>query len=387
MSSRDRDPSDDPVATGVVGRLVRGDVAWPRVLLGAVLVALVVALLALGATSTSAFGIYNPAWDGTSEFRQSVAAEEGTDLTVVRDAAAYDSLDPDETVAFVSAPDESYTGDDAARVREFVETGGTLVVSENFASPGNDLLSAVGAESRVDGRLLRDERAYANGPAMPIATNVTDSAATGGASQLSLNYATAVDPGSNATVLARTSPYAYLGDADANLSAVELDSYPVAAVESVGEGSVVTVGDPSIAINAMIDEPDNRAFLTGLSDDADTVVVDVSHAERLPPLRAAVLTIRASPALGLGLGLVGIAAIAGAATRRPWLWLRSRLPSRRRPSADAADRALSAVGDEEAIAAARAEALRERHPDWDAERVQRVITALNRTRRNERDDE
>ncbi len=407
MVSRDRSAdSDGPRGEGDPGapdwlrRLVRGRVEWPRVLLVALALAVAVAVVALAATSTAAFGLYNPWWDGTADFREGIESDPAVEEEIVRDTARYDELDANETVAFVMAPDEPYEGADADRMRAFVADGGTLVVLENFGPAGNELLLTVGAEARFDGRLLRDEQHHFRGPAMPIATGVEDHPWMADVEQLTLNYATAVDPGedvdldeldepdetdgldeagepADATVLVRTSEFAYLGPEDADLDEIEPAAYPVATVEDVGDGRAVAVGDPSIAINAMIGEPDNEAFLRGLYADADRVVVDVSHAEDLPPAAEAVLALRGSPALQLLVGVVGIAAIAGLARRRvrPTISrrLESRLPARFRPIDGDAETVPAGLSDDE-----RVEFLRRRYPEWDEERIRRVITALNR---------
>ena len=380
-------------------QLVRGEVAWSRLLLGALIVTVCVAVLALAATSTAAFGLYNPAWDGTSDFRDDIEADPGVELEIVQDTEQYDELAPNETVAFVIAPDDAYEEADAERVRRFVDDGGTLVVLENFGSSGDELLVDVSASARFDGQLLRDERNYFRGPAMPVATDVEAHNLTAGVEQLTLNYATGVDPG-EATVLVRTSSYAYLGPADADLEEVGLDTYPVATTESVGEGEVIAVGDPSITINAMYAEPDNAAFLANLYGDRDRVVHDISHAEDLPPLTAAMLTIRGSPPIQFVLGLLLVGTVGALASRRvgPAIdglvekWIRN--PSRpvgrtRTPveSPTAHDTTATAAGnlgfsttDPDLSTAERAEFLRRRYPDWDDERIQRLITALNRPR-------
>jgi len=165
---------------------------------------------------------------------------------------------------------------------EFVAEGGTLVVLENFGTDGNALLSDVGAEARANGQLLRDERHHFRGPTMPVATGVENHTLTAGVTQLTLNYGTAIEPG-NATVLVATSDFAYLGPEEDELdNQDELRSYPVATVENVSEGQVVVVGDPSITINAMYDEPDNAPFVRGLYADADHVVFDRSHGADVP---------------------------------------------------------------------------------------------------------
>lgn len=346
------------------------DIPWPQVLLAALLGATVLTVVIAAATSASAFGLFNPTWDGSSEFRGAIEADTDTELVVARETGVYESSDPTQSVAFVTAPADTYGSTDASRVNQFVQSGGTLVVLENFGSAGNDLLGAVGAETRVDGRLLRDEHQYDRGPAMPIATDVNTSSLDGPVDRLVFNHATAVNANDDATVLVRTSPYATLGPADANRSAADFGRYPVAASEPVGNGSVVTIGDPSLTINAMFDRADNEAFLAALFESADRVIVDVSHDEELPPAYVALLAVRNSSSLAAAIGGVGIAVIALVAGRWP-----HRLVARLRgqPGRPAGELTARSQADVDALRAH----LRERHPEWDSERIQRIITALN----------
>lgn len=361
---------------------------WPRVVLVALIAAVLGAVLVAAATSAASFGPYNPSWDGTSELRQQVESEPGVESELVRDTARYEASDPNGTVAFVIAPEERYTGEDAARLRRFVANGGTLVVFENFGATGNGLLAAVGAEARADGVVLRDEQEYYRGPTMPVATGVEDHALTEGVDRLTLNYASAIEPG-EATVLVRTSSTAYRdADGDGQLSGDEApDDYPVATVENVSDGRVIAVGDPSIAVNAMLEEPDNAAFLRRTYADADRVLIDLSHGDSLPPLASATLALRQLPLLQALVGALGIAAI-GIGSRRP---VRPALASARAAIArrfgrdsrgDAVEPAAIELDDDR-----RAAALRERYPDWDEERIRRVIAALNRDEPKPGDDE
>jgi len=104
------------------------------------------------------------------------------------------------------------------------KTQGLFVVSLKTAGPclspitldqqkallhGNALLSDVGATARLDGALLRDERNYYRSPALPVAQPVEEHPYTSGATDLTLNYGTAVTP-NDATTLVRTSEFAYL---------------------------------------------------------------------------------------------------------------------------------------------------------------------------------
>ncbi|TYL37858.1 DUF4350 domain-containing protein [Natronococcus pandeyae] len=352
-------------------------VNWPAVLLLTLALVVCGTTLVAASTSSSAFDPYNPAWDGTDDFRDVIETDEDVEGELVRETERYEEVPANETTAIIIAPEETYETEDAARVRQFVEDGGTVVVLENVEPNANDLLDDVGADARTDGRLVLDQRNYEHGPAMPIATAVANHSRTAGIEQLSLNYATAVEP-NNATVLVATSDYAHLGEtADAELDdEAVLDSYPVATTEAVGDGEVVVVGDPSIAINVMYGEPDNAAFLQRQYAEDEQVLFDVSHTADLPPLAGALLTLRNWPALQALVGLLAIATVIGTTRRPPGATLeRIRLRLSRAQGEGGRSGERGRLSDTE-----RAAALRESHPDWDEERIQRVITALNRSR-------
>jgi len=116
---------------------------------------------------------------------------------------------------------------------------------------------------------------------MPVATGVENHTLTAGVTQLTLNYGRRSNPETrrywSRRVTSRTRP-----EEDELDNQDELRSYPVATVENVSEGQVVVVGDPSITINAMYDEPDNAPFVRGLYADADHVVFDRSHGADVP---------------------------------------------------------------------------------------------------------
>jgi hypothetical protein len=288
-------------------------IEYPKVLLGALATVLVIALVLAASTSTAAFGVYNPAWDGAGELR-SVAASQGAEATVAINTSAYDEVTPNETVALVLSPELAYE-DDSAQLRQFVRQGGTLVVAEDFGRRGNGVLEAVGATARFDGRLVRDERRLARGPSLPHATNVSESNATtgdltAGVNRLTLNYATVIEP-RTATVLVGTSEFSYLdGDRDGEVGDEPLRSYPVVTVESVGEGRVVAVSDPSLFINAMLDREGNRQFTANLFS-TERVLLDYSRAGSQPPLAVALLSVRASPILQSGLLALTVGVVLG----------------------------------------------------------------------------
>ena len=286
-------------------RLGGYEITVPRAVVVAFAVVVVGALLYGGATSVAAFGAFNPSWEGSSDLRAQ-ADEAGAETAIATNTTTYEAHGND-TVAVVLAPSESYNETEIERIQAFLDRGGTLLVADRSGT-ASELLAALGAEARVDGALLRDERDYYRDPALPVANNVSNHTLTSGVDALTLNYGTAVEPGES-TVLVSSSEFGYL-DRDRNdrLDDDEtLGSYPVATTEPAGEGRVVVVGDASAFINAMAERDGNRAFATNLFEDAGTVLIDTTHSGDLPPLIAALLAVRASPALQGG--LVGVALV------------------------------------------------------------------------------
>lgn len=352
----------------------RTGINWPTVLLVLLLLAVFVGVLVAASTSTAAFDPMNPSWEGTGEFNADIS-NSAADRELIRNTEQYNDVGANESVAFIIAPDSEYSDTDIERVRQFIVDGGTVVILGNFEPATNELLSELGTEARLNGRLLLDQESYSNGPAMPIATDVRNQSQTAGVDELGLNHATAVEPG-NATILAGTSEFAYLGDTpdDELDDDTDLRNYPVATTESLAAGEVVVVGDPSITINSMYDESDNAAFLTQQYAGSEDALVDISHTNELPPLTGAMLTIRSMPPLQgvIGIGLVAVIGLLVSGT----------LPSLVRQVPPRLSRSPKSVVREDSrglTTVDRTAYLRRKHPEWDEDRIQRVIRALNTT--------
>lgn len=345
-----------------------GDV--PRLAIVGVSLVLLVTLAYAASTSGVAFGLYNPHWDGTTELR-SQAAELGTDPTVLQNATGYDDVDSAGTLTVVLSPETDYPDRHAVRVEAFVKSGGTLVVADDGSGPGNRLLAALDAEARLGESTLRDERYHYRSPALPIARHPSNHSLLAGVNELTLNYGTAVRPG-NATVLVESSGYAYLDrNADGEPNDDErLRRHPVVTAESLGNGTVLTVSDPSVFINAMVARPGNEQFARNLLAGHDRVVLDYSHAGDLPPLTALLETVRTTPLLQVLVGLLAVVPILAWHRR----WLARSLPRFRQllraiwPWADPQTTPVEVTADESDVVAS----LRRRHPEWDETRVRRI---------------
>ncbi|WP_273836295.1 DUF4350 domain-containing protein [Halococcus sp. PRR34] len=347
-----------------MGLRERFDVGYPQLVLVALTVVTVVGIVLAASTSSAAFGSYNDAWDGASELREQAEAT-GADGEIVRSTDRYANASPTGTVAVVLSPESGYGPRETDRLRSFVRDGGTLLVAEDFGQHTNPLLDAVGARARVTGQLLRDEQYNYRSTALPIARNVSNATVMEGVDGLTLNHGSPVSP-NGATVLASTSAVAYV-DTNRNADLDDQDrigSAPVATSESVGDGRVIVVGDPSLFINTMLDRSGNRAFVRSVFGAHERVLLDYSHASGLPPLSVALLVVRDAPLLQIALGGLAIGAI-GLWARRPGVVGRftERMGSTEEQSLTARPEGLAAI-------------VRERHPDWDDERTERVIQGI-----------
>ena len=232
-----------------------------------------------GATSSGAYDPYNPGSEGTSELRQALEGDPDREYAAVD---SYDALETDD--AAIAVPDDETDEETADSAASFVREGGTLIVLADDPA-ANEFLASVGAETRLEDGTLRDDRHHHRGPAMPIATETADHGLTAGVDRLGLDRATALEPG-NATVLATTSDSSYLADGpDASRGEDDvLGPRPVATVETVDEGTVIVVGDATVATHGGLEREDNAELLANGYGDADRVAVFAPGFDGPPPL-------------------------------------------------------------------------------------------------------
>ncbi|WP_254272345.1 DUF4350 domain-containing protein [Haloarcula marina] len=352
---------------------------YPAVALVCLLVVCNLALVVAMSTSGVAYGPYNSDWDGGTDLREVVSVT-GADPEIGTSTSAYVDADANE-VAFVLAPTESYGPTDVTRVRQFVSRGGTLIIASERANTTNELLAGLDTETRINGTTVLDDQTNYRNATLPRATNVSEHALVTDVEALTLNRGTVLDVPEREgpvqrierpTVLVRTTSVAYLdrngnGALDDNET---IQSYPVAAVESVGTGRVIVVSDASVFTNTMLEREGNAAFARAVSQNATTALLDYSHRPPLPPLTYALLAVRATPLaqVVIALSLLGSVALWA---RRPTLELAELIDGDDPP---APDRTLTEA---EVVAF-----VRERHPDWDRERVERVSQHIIRQRQD-----
>jgi hypothetical protein len=362
--------------------LLPGRLNLPQAVLLVLAVAIAIGFFVAGSTSATDFGAYNPTWDGTSELRTALDRS-GDESTVLTDVTEYPSNVSDRPMVLVFSPQRPYTETEIRRVRSFVKRGGTLVVAEDTGPVGNQILAGIGATARFNGTIVRDNRYNVRVPAMPIARNVshppTGRSTTrsrpyvSNVSRLTLNYATVVSPG-DARVLVRTSEYGYLDrNANGDIDTTErLGSYPIVTIESVGRGQVIALSDPSIFINTMADQPDNRRFRENLLASHGSVVLDHSHS-RLPPLAVVSLAVRSSVGLQVSIaGAMGLFVLAwgrGDLTTG-YQWLHQRVNQQPVSGSTPVDMTAEEI----------ATYLERKHPSWSTERIKTIAGLISTDR-------
>ncbi|MEN6341119.1 MAG: DUF4350 domain-containing protein, partial [Methanospirillum sp.] len=129
--------------------------AWIGWAVGLVVLVGVAALFVHLSSTDDEFSRYNPSWNGTSAY---FSALDDRGAVAIDDPAALAGRA--NATLLVVAPGRAPTAGEAALFRAFVQSGGTLVLADDFGA-GNALLGAVGSTMRLDQRNLSSlERAF-----------------------------------------------------------------------------------------------------------------------------------------------------------------------------------------------------------------------------------
>jgi len=331
------------------------------------------------------FNAANPYWNGMSEIAGTVGAEQmpGTGFEGM-DAMA------GSLAVIVAGPDMPFDDAYVQSARSFAESGGVLVVMDDFGT-GNQLLAGLfggtGAGVSFSGAWLADPLYMHRSQYYPKVESV--------AGDVVMDYGTALAGleggyndgsgdanvnGYNCRVLAWSSPFSYLDEnRNGRHDAGEPEGpFPVAAELDYGRGGgwVVVVADPSIAIYAVSGLEGNGAFIAGLLGEGRTAYIDASHRSQTP------FTVAKSAAAGAAsslyvpearylVALGGAFAIASVDWDRRAFRLRFGGGDERRRGNRSGDGAQDIYAEELERAA-------EEHPDWDYRTLERLAEERRR---------
>jgi hypothetical protein len=228
-------------------------------------------LLAIWLTpSIQDFMASNASWDGLVNFNAQYRAIQ------------LDSLDalsnPTNPGVLISIPNLGYNNHDLDQIKQYVETGNTLVLMDD-SGYGNEVLQYLGVSPRFNYSPLLDPLFCYKNQYFPRITDFSSFLTNGGINSIVLNHATCIDNVLPSQCLAWSSSFSFV-DLDQNGS--QDDSEPqgpfvVAASVKAGLGTIYLISDPSLIINSMADQDNNTQFVSLLIGDSDSVLVDRAH--------------------------------------------------------------------------------------------------------------
>ncbi|MDP6659230.1 MAG: DUF4350 domain-containing protein [Candidatus Poseidoniia archaeon] len=259
---------------------------WDRY--GLKLTALVAAALIIGAIypqlasrsqNPSQLSAWDSDWNDLSRFADDMEARGYTTQSLLSSPQALGELTGEQrnsTVLVILGVERAYTEPEAKAIHEFVKQGGRVLLADDFGH-GNSAVSglySVGASffgNRLYDRNHWEEAYHPHNSSYVI----VDAAIThyGFSGQLLLSEPTAltIAEGGKAIPLARSSVQAFVdldgdGIGDSDEGAFSIGGAVVMAEVEIGSGRMVMLSDPSLFINSLYDELDNREFARALID-------------------------------------------------------------------------------------------------------------------------
>lgn len=179
--------------------------------------------------------------------------------------------------ALIVIPLRNYSSYEVMLMREFISSGGLLVIASEESTYSNWLLSGLGSHIRVLNGTLLDPVVNVRNRFFPKVTNLGKYSVFSNVSSLALNVASALSVEYPAKAIAWSSITSFL---DVNGNDVKdpeepAGPLPVVAVEPLGSGELVVISDSSLWINSMIFREGNYEFLNNLVNGRE-VYVDIS---------------------------------------------------------------------------------------------------------------
>ena len=221
-------------------------------------------------TTADEFGRYNPDWNGTSAFFDSLNRH---DVVTIADPSALAGYT--NTTLLVVAPDIRFTQNDLNDYRDYVLRGNTLVLADDF-SGGNTLLSGIGSAITIlPGDLASVDRAYDN-PSLVVAYPAGASVLPALNTTIVFDKAAALSGGEPQVSTSLLSWREENNSIAAGQGKV-LNRYPVVTREALGKGDLYVISDPSIFINGMHASDDtfaNPQFMQRFSGGNRTILID-----------------------------------------------------------------------------------------------------------------
>jgi len=222
--------------------------------------------------------VENPAWNGLAAFSSQNTAIILTSLNNLPSSS--------RNTAVILIPYNGYTPNELEKINTYVNSGGTLLVMDDYGS-GNQILDSLGVNMHFVGQPLLDPLFDYQTKQLPIITHFTNTSQNANVSSIVFNHATSLSASANDTIIAYSSSFSFI-DANDNQEwdpEETTGAQPVAAYTQLGEGYVIAVSDPSVLINSMIKLDDNQQFITnlvGIQSSHPQIYIDQTHLTNTP---------------------------------------------------------------------------------------------------------
>jgi hypothetical protein len=228
--------------------------------------------------SVQAFMASNTEWNGINKFCNDFNVQNIDSLKSLPDAPQQDVL--------ITIPYLEYSPDQLMQMEQFVESGGKLILMDDFGF-GNSFLEYAGIPARFDNIPLLDPLFNYKNEYFPRILTFNSSITASGIQVIVFDHGTALSGTSQSQALAWSSNMSFLdnnknGNVDSN---DPKGPFVVAADYSLGKGTVDLISGPSLIMNAVPGTNDNNAFLTYLINSngtPDTVLFDRANMPNAP---------------------------------------------------------------------------------------------------------
>ena len=247
-----------------------------RILLGSIVVSIIVAALLFAslvtlAPDSTAFSVNNYGWNGMQQVSAKYSFHEINSPSAAASAS-------NRSVLLEVSPATPFSNSEIETVRAFLGGGGTLVVADS-STVANSLLEGVGSKITVAGDSVRDPvYNWKQGP-LPVAI-VSGSGRDPlvyGVSGLDLSNASSlvVTQANGPIVIAESSPESQALNSSSG-TLISRGPFVVGALEYLGGGKVVVLGDSTFFLNSVWTRADNQVFINNLLSNS-TVYLDTSN--------------------------------------------------------------------------------------------------------------
>lgn len=233
--------------------------------------------------NTNDFGSYNPDWNGGKEIRKLLSENHQVIAMPVRGDLA--SCVSNKTAFVILGPKGNFSENDTDIIKKFTETGGLLVLADDFGS-GNELLNRFTTSVSFSNMLLTDDISFWKNVTFPVA-----STGIRNVSNITMNYPTSLVITDESVKVLSTISFGMLSKNESGHG--QSGSYPLIAQFSYGKGEIVAISDPSIFINSMLQMEDNRRLLEEFVGNRTTVIFDETG--RMPPVLSFNYLVKTNP--------------------------------------------------------------------------------------------